>query len=776
MEEATMKRITPKRLALALLLTACATGLAAMAFAASTPAPTPTAAIIKERVFNDCPTATVTSVNHYPALISIDDSNNDCFGFANLHVWTLSQDGVNEAVFDNPAHFRLSMDFMISGDGNGEGGIRISPWYSHDADGLFNVRTTDGEIACFGGRLPFFTFTGAFGLHYVKGEVINLAVIYEPHGLSSSQPGTIEYRVRYHGNDYTSGVIPFDQGNASEDPPHGLWGILNDARVGGHFKHFLGQGTPTDAKATFSNISFTATPPIKGAVTRERVFNDCPTSTLVTTNNYPSLISFDDSNLDCFGFANLHIWRFSENGTDAAIFNNNASFRFATDFKIEGTGNGEGGLQIGVWYSQDADGLFNVRSTDGEIACFGGRLPFFTFTGAFGLHYAKGNTIHLEAIYTPNDRNATNPATIEYKVGYLGNDYSSGVIPFDQANPSEDPPHTLYGILNEARVGGHFKAFLGQGNPVAVKGTFTNIVFSTCLHPANVSFELKPHLLNLQSNGMWVTAYITPASPLDANDIDVSSLRLNGVPAASNPAPSVENGNTLKVKFDRRALQLTLHDGDNVPVLLTGEIDGQCIESTDHIDVKGPKVHSPHADDQLQSGMAADVTWDVDPEASSVTLQLSLDNGQTWSNAAQGLANNGSYRWAVPNVTSSTARLAVVSVFEQDATGPVNQSEYAVSDPFSVTAPLGVGGGTSSFALRVKNPVTGDLTTSFSLPTRSPATLAVFDVAGRAVITREVGGSMGNQTLQLGRLPAGLYVVRLSQSGRSVTNRVAVVQ
>ena len=307
-------------------------------------------------------------------------------------------------------------------------------------------------------------------------------------------------------------------------------------------------------------------------MTKERVFNDCPTSTLVTTNNYPSEISFDDSNLDCFGFANLHIWRFTENGTDAAIFNNNASFRVESDFKIDGTGNGEGGLQIGVWFSQDADGLFNVRSTDGEIACFGGRLPFFTFTGAFGIHYAKGNTIHLAMVYTPNHRDAANPATIEYRVSYLGNDYSSGVIPFDQANPTEDPPHTLYGILNEARVGGHFKAFLGQGNPVAVKGTFSNIKFSTCLQPAAVAFELKPHKLNLNSKGKWVTAYITPQSPLSARAASTSRpLSLNGVPASGD---GDIHGNTLKVRFDRRALQLTLEDGNAVPVTLTGEIGG----------------------------------------------------------------------------------------------------------------------------------------------------------------------------------------------------------
>jgi hypothetical protein len=34
---------------------------------------------------------------------------------------------------------------------------------------------------------------------------------------------------------------------------------------------------------------------------------------------------------------------------------------------------------------------------------------------------------------------------------------------------------------------------------------------------------------------------------------------------------------------------------------------------------------------------------------------------------------------------------------------------------------------------------------------------------------------VGTQVVNLGRLPAGLYVVRLSQAGRSITNRVAVV-
>src|SRR5262249_31920814 len=267
--------------------------------------------------------------------------------------------------------------------------------------------------------LPFFTFTGAFGLHYTKGDVIHLGVVYEPRALNSGRPATITYNVVYKGIPYTSGAVPFDMANPAEDPPHGLWGMLNDGRVGGHFKAFLGQGNPVGVKATFSNMKFGTTPNPNSAVVFERVFNDCPTSTLVTTNNYPSLISFDDSNVDCFGFANLHVWQFSENGVDPAIFNNNASFRFETDLKIEGTGNGEGGILVAPWWAKKTDGLFNVRSTDGEIACFAGRLPFYTFTGAFGLRYTKGNTIHLAVIYDPHGRTAASPATIEYKVSYL---------------------------------------------------------------------------------------------------------------------------------------------------------------------------------------------------------------------------------------------------------------------------------------------------------------------------------------------------------------------
>lgn len=231
------------------------------------------------------------------------------------------------------------------------------------------------------------------------------------------------------------------------------------------------------------------TPNPTSAVIKERVFNDCPMSTVTSMNNYPASIVITDEE-DCDApFANLHIWRFSENGTDPVDFDNDSSFRFEADVMISGSGEGEAGLSVAPWWAQDVDGRFNVRSTDGEIACFGGRLPFYSFTASDGVSYTKGDVIHLEVEYTPNDLTETNPATIEYIVDYEGSLYSSGLLAFDMGNPDEDPPYGLWGMLNEAQVGGYVQVFIEQGSPDSdLTAEWSSIVYeNTAPTPIHVS-------------------------------------------------------------------------------------------------------------------------------------------------------------------------------------------------------------------------------------------------------------------------------------------------
>jgi hypothetical protein len=231
-----------------------ATALVAMLGTAALASPAVDGAVFNLRIFNDCPTSVLTTVNTYPSLVSISDAALSCNGFANLHNWHLGVGGVS-AVFLNGDAFSFSFDMRISGVADGEAGVLVAPWWSQNVDGRFNVRTTDGEIACFGGRLPFYSFTGNHGINYVKGDLITLTVVYTPNDLTMDSPADIEYIVDYNGFNYSSGRLPFDEGNPSE--PYGTWGMLDDARVGAYMQAFLQNGNPDAALMTeWSNIEF----------------------------------------------------------------------------------------------------------------------------------------------------------------------------------------------------------------------------------------------------------------------------------------------------------------------------------------------------------------------------------------------------------------------------------------------------------------------------------------------------------------------------------------
>jgi hypothetical protein len=77
------------------------------------------------------------------------------------------------------------------------------------------------------------------------------------------------------------------------------------------------------------------------------------------------------------------------------------------------------------------------------------------------------------------------------------------------------------------------------------------------------------------------------------------------------------------------------------------------------------------------------------------------------------------------------------------------------------------------------NPAVGELVVAFTLPTGETARLELLDLAGRRVEARElVGLSPGRHTLRLdGSRPSpGVYFLRLTQNGNSVTARAAVIE
>ena len=303
-----------------------------------------------------------------------------------------------------------------------------------------------------------------------------------------------------------------------------------------------------------------------------------------------------------------------------------------------------------------------------------------------------------------------------------------------------------------------------------------------CASSTTVGLQIKPDQLNLASMDRWITAYIDPIAPLTAADVDVASLALNGVAADPATATVERAGRTLKVKFPRSEVNPTLSPGDSVPVQLVGRVGSECFEATDVISVRAPHMSHPTAGSQIAAGSTLDVNWvDTDDlRVPTLTLVATFDGGETWSIQAEGIPNNGAYRWTVPDVVSSNVRIGLVTVYEQEETGQVREVEVAESETFEITSTVNVGGVPElAFWLGVSpNPSAGTFTADFSLRGRSPAELVLLDVGGRVVARRGVGGlGAGRHQIGFGRnepLPTGVYLIRLSQAGERRVARAVV--
>src|SRR5262245_30259466 len=107
----------------------------------------------------------------------------------------------------------------------------------------------------------------------------------------------------------------------------------------------------------------------------------------------------------------------------------------------------------------------------------------------------------------------------------------------------------------------------------------------------------------------------------------------------------------------------------------------------------------------------------------------------------------------------------------QVCSGETLTQETAVDVPTSVT---------TEPTISEVRPVPADLNVfvTFALPEAGPATLELLDVSGRRVRERTVSG-LGEQTIDLGSgepLRAGVYLIRLTQGGKSSVSRVTVVR
>jgi hypothetical protein len=220
---------------------------------------------IDPRVFDDIPSATLTTVNNYAGSISFTEQNvSSATGFANRDVWYFSSSGgAAPYQFQNNDYFHASFGLTLTGGSPGkdtEAGFLFSNPSGNFGGDLQSLVAASGVAVQFGGPsyYPFSPAAGGFpgaggsvpnyteGLTYVMG--LNYVV----------DPGTGNNAFQYSINGQFAASSPgdtyFDLG-----PGVGIGGPGN--YLGGYFQIQTDSSNPGNTgEAIFSNVSITAVP------------------------------------------------------------------------------------------------------------------------------------------------------------------------------------------------------------------------------------------------------------------------------------------------------------------------------------------------------------------------------------------------------------------------------------------------------------------------------------------------------------------------------------
>ena len=88
--------------------------------------------------------------------------------------------------------------------------------------------------------------------------------------------------------------------------------------------------------------------------------------------------------------------------------------------------------------------------------------------------------------------------------------------------------------------------------------------------------------------------------------------------------------------------------------------DGSPVDSSDGtFTITGFRVTSPYGGEQWMAGSAQTITWTSAGSYPTVNIELSADNGSSWSPITASTSNTGSYPWTVPNSVSNLCLIRV---------------------------------------------------------------------------------------------------------------------
>ena len=192
------------------------------------------------------------------------------------------------------------------------------------------------------------------------------------------------------------------------------------------------------------------------------------------------------------------------------------------------------------------------------------------------------------------------------------------------------------------------------------------------------------------------------------------------------------------------------------------------------VDIAPPSVTltSPNGGEVWNFGESQSITWIATDNVgvTAIDLAYSTDGGVTYPNViGTGLANTGSYLWAVPNLNTTTARVRITA---HDAAGLTNADDsdanFEIVSPAAAVADLVLGPG-EVLGVYPNPAFAGTAHILFRIPPTTAVDVSIYDVTGKLVKKIAAGTFPGGVRTanwdgrdESGKpASAGIYLVRL---------------
>lgn len=139
-------------------------------------------------------------------------------------------------------------------------------------------------------------------------------------------------------------------------------------------------------------------------------------------------------------------------------------------------------------------------------------------------------------------------------------------------------------------------AWSRDGNTLYISAGANRKIYTLTKMKIQATIDLDPDVINKKSKGKFVTCYIELAEGYAVQDIDISTVQLNGtLTALASPFEIGDHDNDgiadLMVKFDRQSVQDLLPAEEYVEFTVSGSLaDGTLFEGTDKIWVRDTGV------------------------------------------------------------------------------------------------------------------------------------------------------------------------------------------